>query len=62
MNKLFDKYEEINDDFEKLKQDILEFIPKHDDKGSSFKVDTLLDSMENNLSVILSILDDVQPK
>ena len=53
-------YEEINDDFEKLKQDILELIPDKDDKGTSFKIDMLLDSMENNLSVIFSILDDVE--
>ena len=56
-------YEEINDDFEKLKQDILELIPNKDDRGTkfkSFKIDMLLESMENNLSVILSILDDVE--
>ena len=53
-------YEEINDDFEKLKQDILELIPDKDDKGTSFKIDMLLDSMENNLSVIFSILDDIK--
>lgn len=55
-----DKYKEINDDFEKLKQDILELIPDNDDKDTDFKVGMLLDSMENNLSVIFSMLDDIK--
>lgn len=50
-------YEEINDDFEKLKKDILESVH---DEDIDFKVGMLLDSMENNLSVIISILDDVK--
>lgn len=55
-----DKYKKINDDFDKLRQDIMKLIPGKDDKGASFKVDMLLDSMENILSTIFSVLDDIK--